>query len=504
MAPEEVQPFTLEERVTIAIAREYFWYFLQHVYLKSFEGWKYQREDGEYYPFEFGQMHFEWALLVQMNPRLCLMAPRLHLKSTVLAKGFAFWQMFRVEENRVTDILYFSYKATLAQEQVEDLLRMVRSNPYCRFWHDLKPYGRSMIDFLVDFGDGVLGEVTLKGEGIMAATRGRHPKVTICDDILSDFSNPLSSADLRKIGRIFRQAIMSLPANPSDPLLVIGTPQSYDDILYSLASSEDWMWMLYPAIVDEKARVVQWPEKFPFERLKKIQRSIGPTAFEVEFQLLPVSITNQFFTREEILGVTDLTLEMWNPERPFEKADLSTYGGCDVGQLVHPSHVVIFLELPSGTLVQLYEKFLDQMRYPEQVKKLNQLAEVFHLSRGYFDATFNVLDDRGLHTAWRGRVFSRKLKADMATLFEKRVFAQSDEPGIILLNDPRQINQITVVDRALKAATTVEGHGDAFWSCGLAVKAAEDGPGIVEMGLGVSQTLDAVRPGVNWAKQMSR
>ena len=262
--------------------------------------------------------------------------------------------------------------------------------------------------------------------------------------------------------------------------------------------------MLYPAIVDEKARVVQWPEKFPFERLKKIQRSIGPTAFEVEFQLLPVSITNQFFTREEILGVTDLTLEMWNPERPFEKADLSTYGGCDVGQLVHPSHVVIFLELPSGTLVQLYEKFLDQMRYPEQVKKLNQLAEVFHLSRGYFDATFNVLDDRGLHTAWRGRVFSRKLKADMATLFEKRVFAQSDEPGIILLNDPRQINQITVVDRALKAATTVEGHGDAFWSCGLAVKAAEDGPGIVEMGLGVSQTLDAVRPGVNWAKQMSR
>ena len=87
----------------------------------------------------------------------------------------------------------------------------------------------------------------------------------------------------------------------------------------------------------------------------------------------------------------------------------------------------------------------------------------------------------GLSTSWRGKVFTRNLKADMATLLEKRVFATADEAGIILLNDPRQLKQITVVDKALQAATTVEGHGDAFWSIGLAVKAADDGPGIVDI-----------------------
>ena len=390
---EVPEPFTVQELVTIEVAKTFFWYFLENVFIKSFEGWSYLHDNGTRQPFEFGRLHREWALLMQFNPRFCMMAARAHLKSTV-AKAYAFWQMFRVESTMVTDIFYFSYKTELADEQVEELLRLVRGNPYCRFWHDLKPYGRTVIDYLVDFGEGVVGEAKLKGAGIMSATRGRHPKVTICDDILSDFSNPLSSADLFKINRIFRQAIMSLPANPDDPLILVGTPQSYDDILYSLANTSDWMWVTYPAVIDEKQKVVQWPEKFSFRRLKKIQRAVGPTAFEVEFMLTPVSVQNQYFTRDEILRVTDAHLIPWSIEQEFDKADLATYGGFDVGKSVHPSHVVIFLELPNGTLVQVYEQFLDHVRYPTQVAMLNEFAQVFQLTRGYYDSTYNVLDDR--------------------------------------------------------------------------------------------------------------
>ena len=163
--------------------------------------------------------------------------------------------------------------------------------------------------------------------------------------------------------------------------------------------------------------------------------------------------------------------------------------------------MVIFLELPSGTLVQIYEQFMDHMRYPAQVELLNRLARIFHLSRGYYDSTYNVLDDRGLDPAWKGKTFTRKLKADIATLFERRVLAGSTEPGVILVNDPRQINQITIVDRELKAATTVEGHGDAFWSNGLGIKAAEDGPGIVAMGAGEGVP-QLSGPSQTWARQM--
>ena len=460
-------------------------------------------DDGTRRPFKFGRIHKEWAFLAQYNPRLCVLAPRAHLKSSVLAKGYAFWEMFRVSNGEFRDMLYFSFKASLASEQVEDLLRLIRANPYCRFWKDLKPYGRTTIDYLVDFGDGILGEVTMKGDGIMSATRGRHPKVTICDDILSDFSNPLLSADLVKIEKVFRQAIMSLPANPDDPLIVVGTPQSYEDVLYSLANTEGWLWVKYPAIIDEAVEDVQWAEKFTFERLKRIQRSVGRTAFEVEFQLTPTHVANQFFTREDILAVTDASMNPWQFMEEFNKGDLATYGGFDLGKLVHPTHVVIYLELPSGTLVQIYQQFLDHMNYNEQVELLNMLAERFKLSRGYFDATYNMMEDRDLNPAWRGRVFTRNLKADMAILFEKRVFARPDEPGIIMLNSPRQINQITVVDKQLKAATTVEGHGDSFWSVALAIKAADDGPGIIEIGSPNPSILQqSYIPGRRWAQQL--
>ena len=336
----------------------------------------------------------------------------------------------------------------------------------------------------------------------MSATRGRHPKVVICDDILSDFNNALSSVELMKIERVFRQAIMSLPSNPDDPLIVIGTPQSYDDLLYSLANTEGWLWVAYPAIADDINKIVLWPEKFSYDRLKKIEKQLTKSVFQVEFLLLPARVGDQFFSRDDVLAVIDPKLKKWPLEYEFDKGGMATYGGFDVGKQVHPSHVVIFLELENGTLVQIYEEFLDHMRYNTQVHRLNEIARVFGLSRGYFDSTYNVLEDRGLSTAWRGRKFTRQLKGDMATLFEKRMAASPDEKGIILLNDVRQIKQITMVDKQLKAATTVDGHGDAFWSCGLAIKAADDGPGIINIGSPMTITNKLYGPSQMWTRQL--
>ena len=493
-------PFTTKEKMTILLAKQYFWFFLEHVFTKSLEGETFLHDDGTQRPFAFGDIHREWAYLAQFNPRLCLLAPRAHLKSTVLGQAFSMWHMFRVADGRVADIMYFSYKSTLAVEQVEQVLRLIRTNPYCRFWRDLRPQGRTVVNYLVDFGDGAEGEAIMRGEGILGATRGRHPNVVICDDILSDFSNQLSSPELEKINRVFRQSIMSLPANEDDHLVLIGTPQSYEDILYQLSNAADFMWVAYPAIKDEVSGEVQWPEKFTFERLRRIQSMIGRSAFEVEYQLTPSRVVNQFFSRLEVMNVIDPELAPWQLGDVFARNDLAVYAGFDVGRRVHPSHVSVFLELPSGTLVQIYQEFMDRLSYPKQVSLLNQVAETFSLSRGYFDATYNALEDRGLHPAWTGRQFTRKLKADMAVLLERRVLAAPSEPGIILLPDPRQLNQMTIVDRELKAATTAEGHGDAFWSNGLAVKAASDGPGVIDIG-GVMPTGSRRRN--SWISQLS-
>ena len=94
------------------------------------------------------------------------MAPRIHLKTTVLAQGFAFWHMFKVEPGQRKEIYYISYKAELAAEKVEDFLkRLIQVNPYCRHWRDLKGTALTQINYAVDFGDGPLGEVDMDSGG---------------------------------------------------------------------------------------------------------------------------------------------------------------------------------------------------------------------------------------------------------------------------------------------------------------------------------------------------
>lgn len=484
-------PFTEEEMANVFVGRGFFWYFLDNIFARSFDGLDYfSPPAGKRVPFQFSRIHREWAMLAQTNPRFCIQAPRAHLKTTVLGQAHPFWLMAKAEQNSLVDGIYFSYKAELADEKVAELKRLIKSNPYCRFWKDLKPTAESIIDFIVDWGEGPVAEVTLKGSGIKGATRGRHPKFTICDDILSDFANPLASTELRQINRIFRQTIMSLPANPEDVLTLFGTPQAYDDILYSLAKDEDWLWLKYPAVSDWNTQVVQWPEKFDFDRLMKIRKSVGSSAFEVEYQLTPVIMADQFLNHVDLAPSVDPTMAMWDLTQEFANVNkLALYGGFDVGKAVHPSHVTILLEMPNGSLITLYQQFLDHVPYPRQVRTLNHLAQQFKLTRGYYDATYNVLEDRGLDRRWRGKSFTRKLKASVALQLEKRVFAEGEDPGIVLVNDQRFLNQIVQVRKDLSCPETPDGHGDSFWSLALAIQAAEDGPTIMDIGSAHTPTL---------------
>ena len=275
--------------------------------------------------------------------------------------------------------------------------------------------------------------------------------------------------------------------------MLVGTPQAYDDILYQLSDNEEWMWLTYPAVKNWETQETQWPEKYDFNRLMRIQKSIKKPAFAVEYQLVPVTVTDQFLTREDLAPVVDAEIALWDLTEEFPNIHhLGVYAGLDIGKMVHPSHVVVFLELPNKSLVPLYQSFLDHMTYPRQVRLLNLLAKRFKL-RGYYDRTNNVLEDRGLSRQWTGFQFNKRLKGNLATLLEKRIFAEDDDPGITLPGDERYLNQITAVRKDLTAPSTPEGHGDSFWSTALAVQAAEDGPAITDIG---SATVRPAIPGV--------
>ena len=114
-------PFTDEELGTIKAAQSDFWTFLTTVYADSFKGEMFMYADGSYGPFKLGTVHHMWADKIggrqfegtdgeQKGPysRWRIMAPRLHLKSTVLGRGYIFWRFF--SEGQDVDAFYFDYK----------------------------------------------------------------------------------------------------------------------------------------------------------------------------------------------------------------------------------------------------------------------------------------------------------------------------------------------------------------------------------------------------------
>ena len=513
-------PFTDEEWGIIKAAQKDFWTFLTTVYAASFEGEEFLYADGKFGPFMLGTVHRMWAMKVgglrSDNPkapytRWRIMAPRMHLKSTVLGRGYIFWRFF--SEGQDVDAFYFDYKKPLAEEHVTILKRDIEKNPFCRFWTDNNPTATSIIDFTVSFrevhkeSDTQAAEeetwrVECEAEGILAATRGRHPKIVMCDDILSDFANPAESVEIDRINDIFDRTIMSLPP-PDGTLGVVGTPQSPYDILHKLQDNDLFYCGIFPAVKDYEKQDVLWPEMFSFKRLMAIKRP-NPSAFEVEYQLHPRESVNQFLDTAAIEACLDNTLDRFVPtsaEKWNNPEKLNVWGGMDVGKEVHPSHVVFYVEVPpekgqdQGWLIQIYEEWLDGMKYNEQVEVINTLVHYFDPIRFYFDNTRSELEDRGLTKRARGLKFKRAMKGSMSTLLEKRINnswyhnSGSGEdaaagPGVIMYGvpDTRQVRSLKQVRKDLSASENEAGHGDAFWSNALAVYACESGPKITDLG----------------------
>ena len=146
------RPFTIEERALIKGGQASFQFFLMYVYPRSFAGKKFRMADALHHEFSLGQIHFVWAKMVEENSRVCVLAPRAHLKSTVLNHGFAFWKLFRA--NQDVDGIVMSFKDTLAQEHTSKLKKAIMANDLCRFWVDNKTTAESVVDFTCGFGDG--------------------------------------------------------------------------------------------------------------------------------------------------------------------------------------------------------------------------------------------------------------------------------------------------------------------------------------------------------------
>jgi len=313
--------------------------------------------------------------------------------------------------------------------------------------------------------------------GIIGAQRGIHPNFLLCDDILCDPQKKLDLTQLEKIATKFFEVVEQ---RPKEELHVIGTPQDNEDLLAKLEALPEYHCRRYDAIVNEERKETLWPNNpdFSWEGLEARRKRIGDKAFMKEFRCMPVRGAESYIAYQKLLKLINPNLVNYGFTHNLDIDSKTVVAGMDLGKKTHPSHLSVFMET-EGKLRQIHHKFMDGWDYRDQIEYARQAIKAFKIDKLYYDNTraeFDLSAEQGdLPAEMEGVAFTAKTKFALATELDKAVTNEIVE----LLPDERQKRQILSVDCDLQAPETNEGHGDAFFSLCLAIKAWADASGIL-------------------------
>ena len=266
-------------------------------------------------PVIVAEHHEEWAGLMQTCPLLVLLAPRDHGK-TYTSRGYLMWRAWRHNRDPFTgelmedlpegkfEAVLFSDTLDQAKEFFEGFQSLMLANE--ELFHDVLPtfktgkaatirgvWSRTRVRLKNRF------EISIRA--YRTSTRGLHPNLIICDDILSD----KNSATEYQRGKMWNYFVGTLlPMNP-EQVIVIGTAQHYDDLLHRLRPDPEkpplvvrnrkvrFRWMKYRS-VDWDTKTVLWPRRHDYADLEG-RRALDPIIFSREWQNDPRDDASSMF-----------------------------------------------------------------------------------------------------------------------------------------------------------------------------------------------------------------
>jgi hypothetical protein len=436
--------------------------------------WAHGFDNPEYFnAWHVGQIAEDIEYCLEEGLNYCAILPRFHFKSTVLGHAFSVWRLLTAP--RDCAVLYLSYSDSMARYHISEINKAISRNYILREWMDNRsPKADFSARYLVNGKP-----MDVRHGGLFSFKRGMHVNgALIADDILRDPENPLNIGQVIKVEEHFLTESLFIPLK-GVPVIVMGTPMMPGDLLSKLQEDERFFARVLPALNPVPGRRVLMPELYDEAWLLK-QQAARPKSFASEFLLVPHYSTETYFNDVDISKCEDETLKDIPVSRKYKKPEGAfLFAGFDVGKKRHPSHLVIF-QREGEKVTQLHQSWLDGWNYSDQIEFLNEVAENFDIDRGYVDNTRGELEDRGLDFRWKPLSFTLKSKNTMAQIFEEYVHSGQ----LSLIKDERQKQQILSVNNELKAPDTPMGHGDAFFSIGMALLASwETGRfGVVHLG----------------------
>jgi len=265
--------------------------------------------------------HKEWIDTFEKNSFVSLQAPRGHGKTTIIG-AYMIWRIVTdpnirilivtINQDKADEMMSFIQHHLETNEKLKDLFGEQRGFS--------KDWSRSTIRVMRAGQTGVAHkEPTLQVLGITSSMVGGHYDLIVLDDI-TDQKNSRTEHRRQELVRWYNLTLMPM-LEPEGKILSIGTRWHEDDIHRYLKETSKYKHRRYKAILDDEKERVLWPERFNYEKLQDIKRSIGSVGFELQYQNNIISSGDSPIKMEWVHNSTN-NFKM--PPPPFD-----TYMGVD-------------------------------------------------------------------------------------------------------------------------------------------------------------------------------
>jgi hypothetical protein len=128
----------------------------------------------------------------------------------------------------------------------------------------------------------------MMAKSVGGATRGFHPDVVVCDDILWG----TTSGELQRAADWFYTVLLPV-LHHTGRLMMVGTPFSYNDLYAELEDKKAFRVETYPAILSNGEPL--WPSRWPLDALKVREDSMPAIKFAREYLCEPIHDMSSMF-----------------------------------------------------------------------------------------------------------------------------------------------------------------------------------------------------------------
>ena len=224
--------------------------------------------------------------------------------------------------------------------------------------------------FIVERGEAISKNPTVKATGLMGPITGGRNDLIISDDII-DEENVRTRLQLEKVSTWFNKVLYPT-LYPWGAVIVIGTRWHYADLYSELL--ESWPHSVLAAI--QKDESVLWPSYWPLNRLQERRKEIGTIIFDCQYQNDPTGMEGSLLKAE--------WLSSWElPPLPSNTKYLGIDPALGEGDL----QGIAILNQDSATgQCYLEDVWADAVPFPLFVKKVQQIAATFKVSKIYVEA----------------------------------------------------------------------------------------------------------------------